>query len=116
MDAQVGSVQTTTVGAYPTWDFVMVNGNVPIVSGNLEASQQAAVGAFTQLGLIPQMPNVGQDWIGLITGTATLSQIDVSINDTLATNGKSSFAPSYSFKNDAISVSIKKPVVPVGIN
>ena len=116
MDAQVQSTQLLSAGAYPTWDFAYVNGKVPILSGNLEASQQAAVGAFTQLGLVPQLTSVGQDWIGLATGNVTLSQIDISINDTLTTNGKAAFAPSYSLKNDSISVSIKKPVVPVGIN
>jgi hypothetical protein len=110
MDAMVTNT-TSSPGAYPVWDFVVASGKVPIITGTVEASQQAAVTAYTQLGLIPQLGSVGVDWLGLLTGNTTLNNVDISINDGLIANGKGAFSPSYSFKNGGISVNIKKAQV-----
>jgi len=82
MDALLTNTQFVN-GAYPYWDFQIVGGIVPIISGSEEASQCAAVLAYTQFGLIPQLPSVGVNWTGMLTSVETLDSIDTQISTTI---------------------------------
>jgi hypothetical protein len=80
MDALLTNTQAVA-GAYPYWDFQVVNGQVPILQGNVALSQEATVIAYTQKNLIPQLPGVGVNWTGLLLGSETLSSIDSQITN-----------------------------------
>lgn len=109
MDALLTNTQTVQ-GTYPYWDFQVAGNIVPILLGQIEQSQQAIVIAYTQKGLIPQMPTVGVNWTGVLAGSENFSSIDVDIVAGLNT-AKLPYRPYYSIvgaNNNGINVRLIK--------
>ena len=106
MDAQLNTTQQTPQG-YPLWDFLVVGGNVPIPSTIREQEQQAACAAFTNLNAIPQLPGIGVDWTGAMTGNTTFGTIDSQINTAIA-NCNLNYGPVYGAKNGNLTVTINQ--------
>ena len=79
MDALLTQTQNP-VNSLPFWDFQVASNIVPILSGTLEQAQQASVLAYTQLNAIPQLLNVGVNWVGLLMGNDTFANIDSQIS------------------------------------
>ena len=86
MDALLTNTQSIQ-GIYPYWDFQVVGNIVPILQGQIEQSQEAIVIAYTQKNLIPQLPDVGINWTGLLSGNENFSSIDVAIVQGLSQAG-----------------------------
>ena len=82
MDALLTQTQTP-INALPFWDFAVANNVVPILQFPQDQAQQASVLAFTQIGLIPQIPNAGVNWTGLMINQDTISNIDTQITASL---------------------------------
>ena len=85
MDGLLQNTKTPpTVGGVPGlpyWDFQIDQyGNVPMIYGVRQDEQQAAVSAFVNLNSIPQLPGIGVDWLGALTGNTTFGQIDSQIS------------------------------------
>ena len=109
MDALLTNTQTVQ-GVYPYWDFQVAGNIVPILLGQIEQSQQAIVIAYTQKGLIPQVPQVGVNWTGLLAGNDNFSSIDTQIVQGL-NQAKLPYKPYYSLSgssNNAINVKLVK--------
>ena len=92
----------------PQWDFqVDQYGNVPMIYGDRQNQQQAAVSAFIVLNGIPQLPGLGVDWLGALTGNTTFGQIDSQINQSISNCGLN-YVQKYSILNGKLQVTINK--------
>jgi hypothetical protein len=108
VDAQMNGEQMQA--GLPVWDFfvdttLMI---VPMLTGALEAQQQAEVAAVLILGSIPQLPDVGVDWPGFLGGTVTFPSVDSAIRSMMTKAGHSDYAPDYTLVNGLLGVTAKK--------
>ena len=106
MDIQMSSSTPQTTTAFPTWDVNVVNGVVPLISGELERIQTAAMAAFIQVGSVPQLPEVGVPWAEFQTGGATFGDIDAAIRKAAQASNVSDFTPNYDFENGRLTVTM----------
>jgi len=107
MDALLTNTQNV-VGAYPYWDFQVVNGSVPIIYDAEAELQEAIVCAYTQKGLIKQLPNVGVNWTKALVGTNTILDVDAEIIKNLY-DSKLRYKPIY----DQNTINLKVTIVPM---
>jgi hypothetical protein len=94
MDAKMQS-STIQIGQYPTWDYVVESGIVPILENEQEKSQNATVAAFIQIGTIPQLPTYGNPWVEYFMGEAPFSAVDGAIKSNLTAAGLIDYYPTY---------------------
>lgn len=106
MDLQMSSSTEQTGTSFPTWDFNVVAGVVPLISGDLERVQTAAMAAFIQVGSVPQLPEVGVPWAEFLTGGATFGDIDAAIRKAALASNVSEFQPVYDFENGRLTVTM----------
>ena len=106
MDLTMASSTETTDTSFPTWDFDVQNGLVPLISGDLESVQAASMAAFLQVGTIPQLPDVGVPWAEFLTGIATFGDIDAAIRKAALSANVSNFSPEYDFENGRLTVTM----------
>lgn len=81
--------------------------SVPILSGDRQDQQQAAVAAFTNLGSMPANPEQGVDWTGAMTGDTTFGEVDSQINTAIGNCGLN-YYPKYTILNGNLKVTINK--------
>lgn len=106
MDAQVqSSVSTDT--SFPTWDWNVIDGIVPIIEGIKETEQSATIATYLQLNTVPQLPLVGIPWTGYLTENIDFSVVDNTIKNTLIGLGIDTFIPDYDIINDKLVVKVK---------
>ena len=94
VDAQMASTLQTGL-AYPTWDFVVVSGQIPMLTGTNGDQQNANVAAFMQMGTIPQLPDKGVNWVGFLTSQIGFGQLDANIRQALKDANASQYVPNY---------------------
>jgi hypothetical protein len=70
------------------------------LTGVDEDAQQAQVLCGMYLNSIPQLPGVGPDWIGFLTGSTTFAQLDGQIRSNLSSGGHADYYPTYDVVND----------------
>lgn len=114
MDAQLNGIGAVGLNA-PQVDLnvpVAATGShiVPILTGQPESDQQAQVIAAMFKDSIPQLPGVGPDWLGFLTGGGTVSfpELDGQVRAHLGLGGHSDYFPDYNIVNDALTVSAKQ--------
>ncbi len=99
----------STIGnGFPTWDFVVENGIVPIVEGTVEEAQGATIAVFLLKNSIPQLPDVGIPWSPFLTEDLQFNEVDGEIRTTLTGLGYVDFSPVYDIVNDKLVVNVKK--------
>jgi hypothetical protein len=95
-------------GTPPTWDVFVVPGVganiVPMISGPLENTQEASVACGMQLGMCPQNPAAGCDYLGFLTGTVAFGTLDAQLRAFLASVGRSDFYPNYAIASHGLQV------------
>jgi len=101
MDARMQSSQTIT-GQYQTWDYYVADGIVPILEGTLEESQSATMAAFIQRGTIPQLPEIGVQWVEYFMSEVPFNEIDNQIKNNLNLLSLIDYYPTYDFINDQL--------------
>jgi hypothetical protein len=106
-DAKVRNTSAET-GEFPTWDFYVVGGICPLITGDEEAEQRAAVCAFTQYGAIPQLPEVGVDWTGFFTKKLSFADLDAAVRTALQDSELDDFYPSYETDSGKVICVIKE--------
>jgi hypothetical protein len=106
MDLQMSSSTPETSTSFPTWDFNVSSGVVPLISGDTERVQTAEIAAFVQVGSVPQLPTVGVPWAESLTGGATFGDIDAAIRKAALASGVSDFTPTYDFENGRLTVTM----------
>jgi hypothetical protein len=112
MDAQLNGL-ANTLPNLPSLDVYVAPAAtgkhiVPILTGTAEEEQQAQVLCQLTLNMIPQLPGIGNDWIGFLTGSIAFLQLDMEIRQTLANGGHEDYYPDYSIVNDALTVQAMK--------
>lgn len=90
----------------PIWDVKVIKGIVPIISGNEEKIQTATLAGFLELGTIPQIPAVGVNWQGFLTGSITFGELDTEIRKSIQDAGVEQFSPDYDLDNDNLIMTI----------
>lgn len=106
MDMKVSRSTAQTASQFPNFDVAVENGIVPLVSGNDESVQAAALAAFIQVGTIPQLPGVGVPWAEFSTNIATFGDVDAAIRKAAAAANVSNFSPDYSIENEKLVVNM----------
>lgn len=101
------------ISAYenPIWDVKVKNGIVPIISGNDEKIQNAILAGFLELGTIPQLPDVGVNWPGFMTGAVSFGELDTGIRQSLQDAGVGQFQPDYDLEEDSLIMTINAGAV-----
>jgi hypothetical protein len=94
--------------AYPTFDFVVKDGIVPIIEGQVEEEQAAALITYLQLNTIPQLPAQGSPWMQYLTGETDFSDLDNTIRNNLIAIGLVDFNPDYDIVNDRLTVKVRR--------
>lgn len=109
MDVQMRSY-TDRETKEPVWDFIMTDGELKfITSPTAEEKQRAVVAAFLQKGTIPQLPDTGTDWAGLLTDKTTAAQVRADVLDNIHNLADTyAYAPVYSTKDNKLIVSIEE--------
>ncbi len=108
MDAKMASTTPGTFSTFPTWDFAIVNGACPLLTGDDESVQLAAMAAYIQVGTIPQLPDVGVPWTEFLTGTANGGDLDAAIRKNVAAAGQSEYNPDYEIFNNQLVVTMRR--------
>ena len=98
----------SSASVYQTWDYYVQDGIVPIITGDQENQQAAAMAAFIQIGTIPQLPEEGVDWTGYFTGDVPFNEIDNSIKNNLSKLGLVDYYPTYETVNDSLVAKVGK--------
>jgi hypothetical protein len=100
-------------GTPPTWDVFVVPGIganiVPMISGALEATQEASIACGLVIGEIPENPAAGCDHLGLLGGTLAFGTFDAQLKAFLAACGRTDFYPDYDLVHHGLVV-VPKPV------
>ncbi len=105
MDAKMGN-STALPDQFFTWDFVVEDGIVPILTGDEEIQQAASITCFLQLGSVPQIPGTGIPWLEYTNGNAQFNEVDSAIRNNLISLGIDTYAPDYDIVNGKIVVKV----------
>lgn len=100
----------TTQDQEPILDFEITGkGELTVISNEAEIKQRAIVSAFTQKGTIPQMPDTGVDWTGLVLGEVSPAEINSQVMQQIHECADTySYLPKYSSINDQLIVTIEQ--------
>lgn len=109
MDMKMRAEQITA-SENPVWDVKVINGIVPILSGKEERLQTATLAGFIELGTILQLPAVGVNWLGFLTGSVTFGELDTGIRQSIQDAGVGEFSPDYDLVNDTLVMTINAGV------
>ena len=100
-------------GTPPTWDVFVVPGVganiVPMISNQLEWTQEASIACALIVGSIPENPAAGVDHLGFLGGTVAFGALDAQLKQFLKACGRTDFYPDYDIKAHGLVV-IPTPV------
>ena len=106
MDMKMKAEDITTEGI--SWDCDVVDGVVPIVSGDTEDLQGATQAGFLIRGTVPQLPDVGVPWTDFLTQKITFGELDFYVRENLRLAGREGFYPQYSVEGGKLVMTIGK--------
>ena len=106
MDLKMRAEDITTNGI--TWDCKVIDGIVPIVSGDEEELQAATQAGFLIRGTVPQLPDVGVPWTDFLTQKLTFGELDFYVRESLRLTEKETFYPKYNIENGKLTMSVGK--------
>lgn len=106
MDLKMKAEDITTAGT--SWDCKVIDGIVPIITGDEEDLQCATQAAFLITGTIPQLPEAGVPWTDFLTKKITFGELDFYVRDSLRNVEKETFYPQYDIEKDQLTMSIGK--------
>ena len=90
------------------WECKVVNGIVPLISGDEENQQTATLAGLLIRGSIPQLPNVGVPWTDYLNKNITFGELDYYIRQSIIDSGETNYYPDYNIENDKLTMSIGK--------
>jgi hypothetical protein len=106
MDLKMKAENIKSTGS--TWDCKVINGNVPIISGEEENLQCAILAGFIQKSTIPQLPDVGVPWTDFLTKKITFGELDYYIRDNLLKVGREDYTPQYEIDGNNLTMTMGK--------
>ena len=94
----------------PIVDFVPTkDGQLQVLYAESAIKQRAVLASFTQRGSIPQLPDVGVDWVEFLTEQRSAAEINSQIMDTMHKNADTyNYIPKYETTNDKLTVTIEE--------
>jgi len=104
MDMKMNTEDITTSGV--SWDCVVENGDVPIITDDEADLQCAVLASFLVAGTVPQLPDAGVPWTDFLTQKISFGTLDYTIRESLNNCEKETFYPEYSIVDDALTLSI----------
>lgn len=90
----------------PEWDVKVINGIVPIISGDEEKQQRAVIAGFLETGTVPQLENAGVPWQNFITGGLTFGELDALIRNSINNAGVIEYYPQYEIEGEKLTLTI----------
>lgn len=106
MDLKMKAEDITTSGI--SWDCKVIDGIVPIITGDEEDMQCATQAAFIIQGTIPQLPDVGVPWTEFLSNNMTFGELDNYIRESLRNVDKETYYPFYDTQEDQLTMTIRK--------
>lgn len=106
MDIKMNTEEISTSGV--SWDCVVKNGIVPVVTDEEEDLQCATLAGFLISGTVPQLPDAGVPWTEFLTGGINFGALDYYVRESLNNVEKETFYPEYSIDEDKLLMSIGK--------
>ena len=94
----------------PIVDFVPTkDGQLQALYSNEAVKQRAIVSSFTQRGSIPQLPNVGVEWVEFLSEERSPAEINSQIFDAMHNNANTyDYIPKYETFNNELTVTIEE--------
>lgn len=94
----------------PIIDIVPTKDNqLQVLYANNAIKQRAVLASFTQKGSIPQLPNVGIEWVEFLTEQRSAAEINSQIFDAMHEYADTyDYIPKYDTSNDRITVTIEE--------
>ena len=109
MDCKL-KAQDITNFANPIWDVKVVNGCVPIISGDEQDLQCATIATFLEYGTVEQLPDVGVPWTEFLTNDLSFAELDMNIRQSIYNAGQSQYYPDYSIEDEKLYVTVGRNV------
>lgn len=106
MDIEMKIQEKTAV--FPIWDLKVENGIVPVITDDKEDLQGAILASFIEKGTVPELPDVGIEWTGYLTGKISFGELDAQIRQSLGNAEKDEFRPVYQLENERLTLTVEK--------
>lgn len=106
MDMKMNTEEINTSGT--SWDCKLIDGIVPITTGDDENIQTATLAGFLIKGSIPQLPEAGVPWLEFLTGGMTFGELDYYVRESLRKADKETYLPEFDIQNDQLTMSVGK--------
>ena len=91
------------------WDFKVKNGVLQIVDRENAIEQKSFISTYLQRGTVPQLPEVGNQWVEMLTGSVAPQELNAQIRQSIVDNtGGVSYLPTYSEKDGKVVVEVRK--------
>lgn len=89
------------------WDFKVKNGILQTVDYTVATKQRSIIATYLQRGTIPQLPDVGNQWVEFQTGTVMPNELNSQIRKSiLELSGELSYLPQYSEEDGKLKVEV----------
>lgn len=93
---------------FPVWDLKVESGIVPILTDDKEDIQGAILACFIEKNTVPELPDVGVEWTGYLTGEISFGELDAQIRQSLSNAEKDEFRPEYQLEDDRLTLTVTK--------
>ena len=78
------------------WDFKVKNGKLCWIDYTAATQQRSIIATYLQRGTIPQLPDVGNQWVEFLTRTVAPNELNTQIrNSIMDMTGELSYLPKY---------------------
>lgn len=89
------------------WDFKVKDGIIQTVDYSVATKQRSIIATYLQRGTIPQLPDVGNQWVEFLTGTVMPNTLNTQIRKSIMElTGQLSFLPKYTNDNGKLKVEV----------
>ena len=65
------------------WDFKVKNGKLCWIDYTAATQQRSIIATYLQRGTIPQLPDVGNQWVEFLTGTVAPNELNTQIRNSI---------------------------------
>lgn len=91
------------------WDFKVKNNTFQTIDYKESVQQRSLIATYLQRGTIPQLADVGNQWIEFMTGTIAPNELNTQIRKSIIElTGELSYLPRYKEENGKLVVEVKE--------
>ena len=89
------------------WDFKVKDGKLCWFDYSSATQQRSIIATYLQRGTIPQLPDVGNQWVEFLTGTVAPNELNTQIrNSIMDMTGELSYLPKYNEVDGKLTVEV----------